>query len=164
MGSTGGTYGRVAPIEAEERGLTIRQEVPARSPLRAPDKALWIARLLEEKKVQDILVLDVRPLNTLTDFLVIGTCESGRQMLAVVEHVEAQLGRQGVEPHHLEGLEGLRWVLMDYFDVVVHLFDPEAREYYALERLWGDAPRWEVSKGQSLSLESGPFTSPAGEE
>ncbi|HAY76932.1 MAG TPA: ribosome silencing factor, partial [Gemmatimonadetes bacterium] len=66
---------------------------------------------------------------------------------AIAEHVRDELKKESVRPEHVEGLRGGRWVLMDYVDFVVHVFHPQAREFYQLERLWGDAPRWDVPMG-----------------
>lgn len=105
------------------------------------DKAVLIAQSLEDKKVTDIVVLDVRSVTTIADYFILGTCESQRQVQSSAEHVEEILAKKNVKPLHVEGLQNLHWVLMDYSDVIVHIFDQETREYYALERLWGDAPR-----------------------
>ena len=98
------------------------------------------------KKATDILILDLRQLTAVTDFFVVGTVSTDVHSRAVEEAVytwaEDELDQR---PWHIEGAEGARnWVLLDYVDVVVHLFLPQARAYYSLERLWGDAPAEEV--------------------
>lgn len=98
-------------------------------------------------------MIDVRSLSTVTDFFVIGTAMSTRQLAALQEHIETQLAQQGERLWHVEGMashsrtslartpEAPQWVLMDCGDIVVHLMDTRARELYQLERLWADAPR-----------------------
>jgi len=104
-------------------------------------KAILAARCLEEKKALDIVLLEVVKLTPVADYFVIATGESKRQIKACSEHIEETLSMRGVYPHHLEGDVHLEWVLMDYGDVIIHIFDREARVYYGLERLWGDAPQ-----------------------
>ena len=92
----------------------------------------------------DVVVLDLRGISTATDYFVIASGTSDVQVKAISDHVLQGLKKDRVRPEHLEGLRGGRWVLMDYVDFVVHVFHPEARNFYQLERLWGDAPRWEA--------------------
>ena len=99
------------------------------------------ARLVEDKKGQDILILDLRRLTYITDFFVIGSGTNPRQMTAISTSIEQEMAQLGVRPIGTEGAGGSRWVLLDYGDFVVHLFDPEWRKLYDLELLWGDAPR-----------------------
>ena len=107
--------------------------------------ALTAARIAEDNRGQDIAVIDLREITPVFDFFVIATGSSKRQLHAMSEEIdrvfEQELGqrRLGIEGY----VEG-RWVLLDYGDVVIHLFDPEAREYYSLEQLWGDARRVEL--------------------
>ena len=91
-------------------------------------------------------MLDLRRLLFLTDYFVIATCDNSIQSRAITDDIERQLGETGLKPLAVAGRSEARWVLMDYVDVVVHLFLPEARRYYDLELLWGDAPkaRWRV--------------------
>lgn len=104
-------------------------------------KAILAARCLEGKKASDITLLNVSGITTIADYFVIATGESKRQIKACAEHIDEALSIKGEYPHHLEGVTNLEWVLMDYGDVIVHIFDKEARLYYGLERLWGDAPK-----------------------
>ena len=107
--------------------------------------ALTAARIAEENRGQDVAVIDLREVTPVFDFFVIATGSSKRQLHAMSEEIdrvfEQELGqrRLGIEGY----IEG-RWVLLDYGDVVIHLFDPEAREYYSLEQLWGDALKVEL--------------------
>lgn len=116
--------------------------------------AVLAAEAASRKHAEDMLILDMRQLSSVTDYFVIGTAMSRRQMAAITEHIEEELARSGGSVWHVEGLEdapsGHRapareeesaWVLMDCGDVVVHLFSPAARQLYQLERLWADAPR-----------------------
>lgn len=88
-----------------------------------------------DRKAVDPVVLDLRGLSEATDYFVIASGTSDTHVRGMAEHLIAQ-----VRPHHVEGLAQGRWVLLDYVDVVVHLFHPELREFYQLERLWADAP------------------------
>jgi len=99
----------------------------------------------QDKKAEDLVVLDLRGLSDITDFFVICHGSSERQVLAITDAIEERLGRNSaVHPNHVEGRKVGEWVLMDYIDFVVHVFHPEARMFYQLENLWGDAPRWEA--------------------
>ncbi len=95
----------------------------------------------QAKKAEDILVLDLRELTSFTDFFVILTGNSSRQNVAISESIEADLKKQKTRPLGIEGQELAEWILMDYGNFVVHVFSRRAREYYSLEKLWGDAPK-----------------------
>lgn len=97
-----------------------------------------------DKKAQDVVVLDLRPLHTFTDFFVICSGQNVRQVQAIADSVEGMLKKNDVRPAHVEGYERAEWVLLDYFDFIVHVFSNERREFYALERLWGSAERVEL--------------------
>ncbi|MBM4039200.1 MAG: ribosome silencing factor [Planctomycetes bacterium] len=92
-------------------------------------------------KAEDILVLDVRKLTQITDFFVLASTASERQLKAIAERLHRELKAAGAHCLGVEGEAAGGWVLLDYVDVVVHLFSREARDFYALEMLWGDAPR-----------------------
>lgn len=109
--------------------------------LTSQDKALAAARLALDKKALDVQVLDLRGLVTFAAFFVICSGVSAQQVGAVVDHVEDGLSRLGLRPLGVEGRSHGRWVLMDYDDMVVHVFQEETRRYYELEKLWLDAPR-----------------------
>jgi ribosome-associated protein len=98
-----------------------------------------------DKKAQDVVVLDLRHTPAFTDFFVLCTGLNVRQVKAIVDAVEETLRAAKVRPSHVEGYERGEWVLMDYFTFVVHVFTPSTRAFYALDRLWGDAERIEVS-------------------
>ena len=93
------------------------------------------------KKAEDVVLLDLRKLTSLTDFFVICTGTSDVQVKAIAEAVIEGCRKDDVDIYNVEGFEGRRWILIDLVDAVVHIFHPEARNYYRLEQLWGDAPK-----------------------
>lgn len=101
------------------------------------------------KNAADVMIIDLRGLSSITDYFVIGTAGSEPQIKAVVEQVASDLKERETTPWHTEGKQSWRWVLLDYVDVVVHVFRAEVRAFYGLERLWGDAPRVAVSTDPS---------------
>ena len=104
-----------------------------------------IAKLSLHKKALDVILMDLRKVTMTTDFFVLATAESDTQVRAIADYlVEENKRRRKMSPWHVEGYELAQWVLIDYVDFVVHVFQPEAREYYNLERLWGDAVVEEV--------------------
>jgi len=115
----------------------------ATSPLPA-ELSLAITAALD-KKAMDIVVLDLRKASAFTDFFVIATGGNSRQVQAIADSVDTALARQGTKPALVEGRGRSEWILIDYFDFIVHVFTPATREFYGLERLWGDAERVEVS-------------------
>lgn len=104
------------------------------------------AEAADAKKALDILVLDLRGLTTIADYFVICSGASSTQVGAIADGVGQAMAREGVNTSHIEGGSESSWILMDLGDVVVHIFDEQARAYYSLERLWGDAPRVAVLK------------------
>ena len=98
-----------------------------------------------ELKAHGLVVLDLRGICTATDFFVLASGSSDVQVRAIAEHVVEKLKVEGIRPGHVEGMRGGAWILLDYIDFVVHVLLPEARIFYQLEDLWGDAPRWDVS-------------------
>jgi ribosome-associated protein len=98
-----------------------------------------------DNKGRDVVVLDMRGVTPIYDFFVLATGASRRQMHAIAEEVDAALRAEGDTRLGIEGYDASRWIVQDYGDVVVHVFDAEAREYYALEDLWADAKKvdWE---------------------
>ncbi len=97
-----------------------------------------------EKQASDIVLLDLRKVTDFTDYFLICTGSVDVHARAIVDHIEDELRKIGWKPIHVEGAETGKWILMDYVHLVVHVFQPEARKYYSLERLWGDAPQIEV--------------------
>lgn len=94
-----------------------------------------------DKKATDVLVLQVAPLTSVADYLVIGSADSDRQASAIADHIDGVLALTGSRARSIEGSRSSQWVLMDFGDVIVHLFRKDVREHYALERLWADAKR-----------------------
>ncbi len=92
-----------------------------------------------DKKALDVQVLHVAPLTSVADYLVIGSAESDRQTRAIADHIDMILSRAGERPLSIEGTSSGQWVLLDFGDVVAHVFHQTARAHYALERLWSDA-------------------------
>jgi len=107
-----------------------------------PQPVRRAAELAHELKARDLVGLDLRGISSATDYFLIASGRSDVQVRAIAEHVVEELKNEGVRPAHVEGLQGGRWVLVDYIDFVVHVFHPHARDFYQLESLWGDAPRW----------------------
>jgi len=94
-----------------------------------------------DKKATDVLVIQVAPLTSVADYLVIGSADSDRQASAIADHVDGILSRSGSKPLSVEGMRSSQWVLMDFGDVIAHVFRQDIRKHYALERLWADAKR-----------------------
>ena len=95
----------------------------------------------QDRKAADVIVLDLRPAEGFTDYFVIMTGQNTRQIQAISDAIQDSLAGRGVKPAHVEGGERAGWILLDYFDFIVHIFSPESRAFYALERLWGSADR-----------------------
>lgn len=106
-----------------------------------PPEVRLSVKASQAKKAEDILVLDLRELTSFTDFFVIMTGNSSRHNVAIYESIEQDLKRKQTRPLGVEGKELAEWILMDYGSFVIHVFSRRAREYYSLEKLWGDAPR-----------------------
>lgn len=100
--------------------------------------------LLFARKAQDVTLLDLRGVSNATDYFLIATGTSDTHVAAIADHVIGELKQDNVRPVNVEGQRGARWILVDYFDFVVHVFHPAARDFYQLERLWGDAPAFHL--------------------
>lgn len=96
------------------------------------------AKLMSEKKASDIIMLKIDHLTVISDYFVIGSAKSTTQVKAIGEHVDEKLSELGIEPVRREGFQDARWIILDYGDVVVHVFNDEMRMFYCLERLWKD--------------------------
>lgn len=108
------------------------------------DGQAWAARaaaVAEDHKAQDVVVLDMSEVTLVADYFVIMSGQSVRQVDALADYVDQALGAAGARLRHREGRSRAHWVLLDYGDVIVHIFTPDERRYYDLERLWGDARR-----------------------
>jgi ribosome-associated protein len=105
-----------------------------------PAQVLRAAAAAADKKATEIVILDLRKAAGFTDFFIICSAGNARQIRAVADHVWEVLHEEdGVKPAHVEGSDKTEWVLLDYFDFIVHVFAPETRAFYCLERLWGNA-------------------------
>ncbi|MGO9974462.1 MAG: ribosome silencing factor [Solirubrobacteraceae bacterium] len=110
--------------------------------------AQTIAEYASERKALDIVQLDLRGIISYTDYFVICTGRSDRQTKAIHDGIHLGMkDEHGILPRRVEGLPQARWILMDYLDVVVHVFTPELREFYRLEQLWGEAPALALASG-----------------
>ena len=98
-----------------------------------------IAQLMTDKKAIDVTLINLKKITTLTDHFIICTSESDPQTRAIFNHIKDELIEDNIKPWRTEGYENLQWVVMDYINFVVHIFNKETREYYDFERLWGDA-------------------------
>jgi ribosome-associated protein len=101
---------------------------------------LRAGELAREKKAYSVRILDLRKRSSVADFFVICSVDAEVQARAVADHISDKLKEKEINPWHTEGYRGTGWVLVDYVDVVVHIFLPKTREFYGLEKLWGDAP------------------------
>ena len=108
--------------------------------MNSTDLAHRISDIIFTKKGSNVLVVDLRKLVSFTDYFVICSADSDTQVKAIADEVDKVLSDDGIKCWHKEGLKALSWVLLDYVDVVVHVFKKDAREFYNLEKLWGDAP------------------------
>ena len=107
-----------------------------------------------EKKAADVVVLDLRNTPAFTDFFVLCSGQTPRQVKAIADSVEETLRAARLRPAHVEGYDRAEWILMDFFTFIVHVFTPQTRDFYSLERLWGDAERIEVSDEHEARLAS----------
>ena len=112
---------------------------------RIPEALRLALDAISDLKGSHMVVLDLRGLTDATDFFVIASGTSDAHVRGIAESVMEKLDRKGHHTHHVEGLNGGRWVLLDFVDFVVHLFHPETRSFYQLERLWDDAPELLIS-------------------
>lgn len=109
-------------------------------PAGVPDLVRWAVEAAEDLKANRVQVLDLRPVSDATDYFLIVSGNSEGHVRGIADKMVEALHRHGVRPHHVEGVSGGRWVLLDFVDLVVHVFHPETRAFYKLERLWDDAP------------------------
>jgi ribosome-associated protein len=107
--------------------------------INAKSLAYKIADLALDKKAKQIVVMDLNGMTGIADYFVLMSGDSDTQIKAIADYIIKELRGQDIRIYHKEGYDSLRWVLLDYVDVVVHVFKPETREFYGLERLWGDA-------------------------
>jgi len=103
-----------------------------------------IVTLIQEKKGYDITTLNLNGLTAMADYFIICSADADMHVKAIADEVDKKLRKEGIKCYHKEGYKSLNWVLLDYFDVVVHIFKKEARTFYNLEKLWGDAEITEI--------------------
>lgn len=106
---------------------------------RVPAAIVAVVEAVRQKQADDVVALDLREADAFTDYFIVCTGQNRRQVQAIADAVEAALRIKKLRPSHVEGYERGDWVLLDYFDFVVHVFAPKARMFYGLERLWGNA-------------------------
>ena len=109
--------------------------------MRSRQKALLVAELAKGKKAEDIVILDMRKLSNITDFFIIATSSSTARSQTIIDNIRESLLKAGESLASIEGYRDTGWMLADAYDVVLHVFSEEARRFYNLESLWGDAPR-----------------------
>jgi ribosome-associated protein len=109
--------------------------------LTSKEKARRIAYYAADKKGERIILLDLRKLSSMCDWLVLTSATSSRRIRAIADSIHEGMSKEKVRPIHVEGKDNAYWTLLDYGDVIVHIFDENIREFYGLERLWSDAPR-----------------------
>ena len=123
-------------------GVSIRGHKTALTSL---EQARRTAALAQEKLAEDVVILDMRPVCTFTDYFVVATGRNPRQTAAIWDEVHGVLKKEaGLLPRTVDGTQEGSWILADYLDVVLHVFTPEARAFYRLEELWGDVPAVEL--------------------
>ena len=111
---------------------------------RIPAQVVAAVRAAEDKKALDLVTLDLRKAAGFTDYFIICSGANPRQIRAIADGIMEALAADGAKPAHIEGHERSEWVLIDYFDFIVHVFSQEARLFYGLERLWGNAEKVDV--------------------
>jgi ribosome-associated protein len=129
------------------RSATLRERERGDSrPLTPIEQARRIAEVAQEKLAADVVILDMRPVCSYTDYFVVCTGGNPRQTKAIYDEVHERLKHEHrLLPRSVAGVREARWILVDYLDVVLHVFTPEAREYYRLEELWDDVPSVELA-------------------
>lgn len=105
------------------------------------EKTRFIKELLEDKKGLDVVALSLAGLSSIADSFVIASGQSAPHVKALADEVGDKMSEEGIDPLRVEGYNSAKWILLDYGDVIVHIFDKEARAFYSLEWLWGDAPK-----------------------
>jgi len=155
MSATSPSPASPVPVQSEQRRRLARREHDVQDPIpagavarttpermsRALELARACARIADDNRGKDVLLLDLRPATPLVDYFVIVTANSRRLGRAIAEEIDKEMKHRGEFKLGIEGSEEGRWTLIDYGDFVVHVFSPEARSYYALEEIWGDAPQ-----------------------
>lgn len=110
-------------------------------PLAPEDKVAYCVSLVEEKKAEEVLVLDLRGISSVTDYFLLCHGSSDRQVQAIADHLTEMMKKKGIRALGVEGYPEARWILLDFGDLLIHVFYEETRRFYELERLWGHAPQ-----------------------
>lgn len=139
--------GQTSCMAKTERKKSVSASVKATAgkKKKLPAEVSKAVRAALDKKAADVVVLDLRSTSAFTDFFVLCSGTSQRQVKAIADAVEEALRAAKVRPAHVEGYDRADWILMDFFTFIVHVFTPQTRTFYSLERLWGDAEKIEVS-------------------
>ena len=124
--------------------MSKTQTTRAKSQKSLPDELVHAARAAYEKKATSVVALDLRKAQAFTDFFFICTGQNSRQVKAIADAIEMALAKEGTKPAHVEGYDRANWILLDYFTLVIHVFAPEPRQFYDIERLWGSAVRIDI--------------------
>lgn len=109
------------------------------------EQARKIVQVMDSKKAKDIRLIKIEGISSLGDYFVVASASNTTQVKAIADEVEDEMTKLGLEPNRVEGRQSAQWILMDYYDVMVHVFLDEARSFYNLERLWSDAPQRDIS-------------------
>ena len=110
------------------------------------DKVKCVAKCFDDTKAQDVVAVEIGELTSIADYFVIGSGNSATQVKAIADEIEEKMAEAGFEIVHKEGYGGGLWILLDYSDVVCHIFHNETREFYSIERLWSDAPKMGIEE------------------
>ena len=103
-----------------------------------------IIKAAEDKKAFDIRVIDIRGLSSISDYFIIASGNNERQVVAIADEIDHKMSEQGIEPIHIEGRQTGKWVILDYGDEIIHVFEKDEREFYNLEKLWLDAEYYDI--------------------
>ncbi len=109
------------------------------------EQARKIVQVMDSKKAKDIRLIKIEGISSLGDYFVVASASNTTQVKAIADEVEDEMTKLGLEPNRVEGRQSAQWIMMDYYDVMVHVFLDEARNFYNLERLWSDAPQLDIS-------------------
>lgn len=131
--------------QCELEGAFIQESVSNPATGNAREAAIALARVAAETRCNNVVVLDVRHISPVTDFFVLGTGTSPRQMRTVADDVIEAAGEMGYKPMSSSGYDGSNWICVDLINIVLHVFSDEARVFYDLDNLWGEAERIEIS-------------------
>ena len=109
------------------------------------EQAKEIVKVMDKMKAKDTRLINIHEIPSLGDYFAIASASNTTQVKAIADEIEDQMTKQGIEPNRVEGRQSAQWILLDYYDVMVHIFLKEARNFYNLERLWSDAPQVDIS-------------------